>query len=238
MPEQSEQLTGEEDEKHVCQVRAKLYQFCKGETPAPTTAAAATGAFGEVAATIATAIAEASAAPSWQERGTGQLSLNDALKGESSRIVMRQDMSKRLVLNATIWPKLALERITDKSLCITATNHALVSHIDDPSATPLPQIFLIKTNAKDSVTLYKALEERVAKCKAATAVEDGTAGQAPVDGGETAVKAAAKEEEGTAAKTAGEGAASAQGKTGTDDIQTTAAAAGTDGNGQADEKKE
>eukprot|EP00047_Mylnosiga_fluctuans_P020719 m.95530 g.95530 ORF g.95530 m.95530 type:complete len:402 (-) comp8604_c0_seq2:123-1328(-) len=162
------QDTGEEDENHSCQMRAKLYVFVGGQ---------------------------------WQERGQGQLSLNERSTENgkaTSRLVMRQDLSKRLVLNAPVWSGMAPTKTDDKTIRITAINFAVAEGEHAP-AQPAPQIFLIKVSAKESGMLYAELGRHVALCdKAAeTRSTGGTAPASPKKAGqgaatETAEKAGEK----------------------------------------------
>nr|CAG4651865.1 EOG090X078K [Triops cancriformis] len=113
-------VTGEEDESNVLQVSCKLYAFDKGN---------------------------------WVERGAGPLRLNDKLGSSTnlqSRLVMRAQGTLRLILNTKLWPEMKLEKVSTKSIRITAVDEDKV------------KIFLIMASPKDTDVLFHALEWRVA----------------------------------------------------------------------------
>nr|CAG4643998.1 EOG090X078K [Lepidurus arcticus] len=113
-------VTGEEDESNVLQVSCKLYAFDKGN---------------------------------WAERGAGALRLNDKSGSSTnlqSRLVMRAQGTLRLILNTKLWPEMKLEKVSTKSIRITAMDEDKV------------KIFLIMASPKDTEVLFHALEWRVA----------------------------------------------------------------------------
>uniref|UniRef100_A0A8C4QPE9 RAN binding protein 3b n=1 Tax=Eptatretus burgeri TaxID=7764 RepID=A0A8C4QPE9_EPTBU len=120
-----ETLTGEESESNVLQLQCKLFVL-------------------ETNSQI------------WRERGRGILRLNDrALPGGglSSRLVMRNQGSLRVVLNAPLWAGLLAERAGERGLRLAAPSP------DSPS--PSPRIFLVTGSVKDIGQLYAALHHRL-----------------------------------------------------------------------------
>ncbi|XP_054843224.1 ran-binding protein 3-like isoform X2 [Eublepharis macularius] len=90
-----EVTTGEEAEHNVLQINCRLFLFNK-------------------------------ASMSWTERGSGCLRLNDTSSDQcgmlQSRLVMRNQGSMRLILNAKLWTQMIIQRANRKSLCVTATD--------------------------------------------------------------------------------------------------------------------
>ncbi|XP_042303774.1 ran-binding protein 3-like [Sceloporus undulatus] len=123
-----EVTTGEEAEHNVLQINCKLFVFNK-------------------------------ASLSWIERGSGSLRLNDTSSNQcgmlQSRLVMRNQGSMRLVLNAKLWPQMVIKRANRKSLCITATD------LEDCSV----KVFLIQASSKDAASLYAAIHHRLVALK-------------------------------------------------------------------------
>ncbi|KAF4519343.1 hypothetical protein B566_EDAN008265 [Ephemera danica] len=94
-----------------------------------------------------------------QERGHGQLRLNDKVEsraggsspgGLQSRIIMRTFGSLRVVLNTKVWAAMVVDRASPGSLRITAMDNDKI------------KVFLIKTSVKEAESLHTALERRVA----------------------------------------------------------------------------
>lgn len=162
--------SGEETEKLVISANAKLYCFVKGE----------------------------GGKNAWQERGAGVLHLND-LNDEhgvaSSRIVMRQNLSKRLILNGPIWKGLKLEKLTDKNLTFTAINYA---PSEDGDKAKGPQVFLLKLGEKDASALFKAMDTRLQTLLSQEEKSHATA--APTLSTSTVAKEEVKEGESAAAE--------------------------------------
>jgi len=55
----------------------------------------------------------------WQERGVGQLKLNQAKDGDC-RLLMRDNGGKHLRLNAKVFPEMKVDKSGDKSVCFVA----------------------------------------------------------------------------------------------------------------------
>ncbi|XP_033738035.1 ran-binding protein 3-like isoform X2 [Pecten maximus] len=115
--------TGEEDESNVLQSTGKLFVF-DGQNQ------------------------------SWIERGRGLLRINDQSSPVSSefqsRLVMRTQGSLRVILNTKIWPAMTIERASQKSLRITAT--------DGEDGV---RVFLIITSPKDCENILRAVDWRI-----------------------------------------------------------------------------
>uniref|UniRef100_A0A023GMT9 Putative ran-binding protein ranbp3 n=1 Tax=Amblyomma triste TaxID=251400 RepID=A0A023GMT9_AMBTT len=103
---------------------------------------------------------------SWQERGRGNLRLNDQeVDGVlQSRMVMRTQGSLRVILNTKVWSGMVVEHPSSKTVRTSAI---------DPDGI---RVYLIQANAKDAEQLYGALECRVASLKSA---EDSSCGASP-----------------------------------------------------------
>lgn len=84
----------------------------------------------------------------WQERGRGQLRLNDGAAG--SRLLARTAGSLRLLLNAKLWPGMVAERAGARSLRVTATD-----------AAQQLKIFLVMGAPNDISLLHRALTDRL-----------------------------------------------------------------------------
>ncbi|XP_015263964.1 PREDICTED: ran-binding protein 3-like isoform X2 [Gekko japonicus] len=116
--------TGEETEHNVLQINCKLFLFNKTSM-------------------------------SWIERGSGSLRLNDTSSSQcgmlQSRLVMRNQGSMRLILNAKLWSQMVIQRANRKSLCITATD------LEDHSV----KVFLIQASSKDIGSLDAAIHHRL-----------------------------------------------------------------------------
>ncbi|XP_063408780.1 ran-binding protein 3-like [Mytilus trossulus] len=117
--------TGEEGESNVLQATGKLFVFD-------------------------------SANQNWIERGRGSLRLNDLRSSSGmgtefhSRLVMRTQGSLRVILNTKIWPGMTVEKASQKSLRITATD-------SDEGV----KVFLINTSIKDSENIMRAVDWRI-----------------------------------------------------------------------------
>ncbi|XP_041359411.1 ran-binding protein 3-like [Gigantopelta aegis] len=123
-------VTGEEEESNVLQVCCKLFLF-DGDKQV------------------------------WVEKGRGTLRLNDTSPEDTaeafnSRLIMRTQGSLRLILNTKIWPGMTVERASQKSVRITATDG--VDGI---------KVFLITSNPKDSETILRAIDWRIQQLKLA-----------------------------------------------------------------------
>uniref|UniRef100_A0A3Q3DQI8 Ran-binding protein 3 n=1 Tax=Hippocampus comes TaxID=109280 RepID=A0A3Q3DQI8_HIPCM len=120
--------TGEESESNVLQMQCKLYVFEK-------------------------------TAQSWIERGRGLLRLNDMASTDDgtlqSRLVMRTQGSLRLILNTKLWPQMQVDKASDKSVRVTATD------TEDQGV----KVFLISGSSKDVGQLAAALHHRILALK-------------------------------------------------------------------------
>ncbi|XP_064477298.1 ran-binding protein 3-like [Ornithodoros turicata] len=96
-------------------------------------------------------------ASSWQERGRGNLRLNDReVEGVlQSRLVMRTQGSLRVILNTKVWSGMVVEHPSSKTVQTSAI---------DPDGI---RVYLIQANAKDAEQLFSALDWRVATLKSA-----------------------------------------------------------------------
>lgn len=96
-------------------------------------------------------------AGSWQERGRGNLRLNDReVDGVlQSRLVMRTQGSLRVILNTKVWAGMVVEHPSAKTVQTSAI---------DPDGI---RVYLIQANAKDAEQLFSALDWRVATLKSA-----------------------------------------------------------------------
>ena len=124
-------VTGEEDELNILQINCKLFAFDKVKS-------------------------------AWVERGRGNLRLNDKEIGtgqKQSRVIMRATGSLRVVLNTKLWPGMVVEKVSSKSVRLTA--------MDANSGEIL--VFLIMASPKDADFLYNYMESRVASLKASCA---------------------------------------------------------------------
>ncbi|XP_057714008.1 ran-binding protein 3b [Corythoichthys intestinalis] len=126
--EKVEVKTGEESESNVLQMQCKLYVFEK-------------------------------TAQSWIERGRGLLRLNDMASTDDgtlqSRLVMRTQGSLRLILNTKLWPQMQVDKASDKSVRVTATD------TEDQGV----KVFLISGSSKDVGQLAAALHHRILALK-------------------------------------------------------------------------
>ncbi|XP_077470781.1 ran-binding protein 3b isoform X2 [Stigmatopora argus] len=120
--------TGEESESNVLQMQCKLYVFEK-------------------------------TAQSWIERGRGLLRLNDMASTDDgtlqSRLVMRTQGSLRLILNTKLWAQMQVDKASDKSVRVTATD------TEDQGV----KVFLISGSSKDVGQLAAALHHRILALK-------------------------------------------------------------------------
>lgn len=117
-------ITGEEAESNVLQIQCKLFIFDK-------------------------------ASQSWVERGRGLLRLNDMASADDgalqSRLVMRTQGSLRLILNTKLWAQMQVDKASEKSVRLTATD------AEDQAV----RVFLISASSKDTGQLYAALHHRI-----------------------------------------------------------------------------
>jgi len=113
--------TGEEEEQTEFEVRAKLFEFTKnGETH------------------------------TWKERGSGTLKCNFNKTTEKARLVMRTDNALRVILNATLFPTMSVEKATDKQVRFTALNST--------EGTPKLGSFIARVSkVQDADTLHQTL---------------------------------------------------------------------------------
>ncbi|KAE8753047.1 hypothetical protein FOCC_FOCC000392 [Frankliniella occidentalis] len=124
-------VTGEEDELNILQINCKLFAFDKVKS-------------------------------SWAERGRGNLRLNDKESGsgqKQSRIIMRTAGSFRVILNTKLWPGMVVEKVSSKSVRLTA--------MDAISGEIL--VFLVMASPKDADFLFNYLDSRVTSLKATCA---------------------------------------------------------------------
>lgn len=103
------------------------------------------------------------ATKNWQERGRGQIRLNDAPASTpghiQSRLVMRTHGSLRVVLNTKLWPEMVCEKVNEKNIRISGWDEDVV------------RIFLLTLSAKDAEKLHNALECRLSQLEANKEVE-------------------------------------------------------------------
>ncbi|KAK3910575.1 Ran-binding protein 3, partial [Frankliniella fusca] len=124
-------VTGEEDELNILQINCKLFAFDKVKS-------------------------------SWAERGRGNLRLNDKESGtgqKQSRIIMRTAGSFRVILNTKLWPGMVVEKVSSKSVRLTA--------MDAISGEVL--VFLVMASPKDADFLFNYLDSRVTSLKTSCA---------------------------------------------------------------------
>ena len=146
------QVTGEEDEEVLFEVKAKLFKF---GTAAPKKGEAA----------------DAKAEPTWLERGLGRIHVNrkktgaDAKRG--GRLIMRLESTKRLILNAVIPPPptddskpiASVDRASKKSVRLTALE------VGDDGSLKVAS-FLLKVGAEaDAARLHELIGEMANKPK-------------------------------------------------------------------------
>eukprot|EP00058_Branchiostoma_floridae_P007128 XP_002592616.1 hypothetical protein BRAFLDRAFT_130833 [Branchiostoma floridae] len=117
-----EKVTGEEGERNVMQCQCRLFLFNN-------------------------------ASQSWQERGRGCLRLNDLPEQDDgsfhSRMVMRSQGSLRLLMNCKLWPRMAVELASKRSVRVTCMDQDRVN------------VYLIMASPKDASQLFTAIEYRV-----------------------------------------------------------------------------
>ncbi|XP_006869084.1 PREDICTED: ran-binding protein 3 [Chrysochloris asiatica] len=139
--EKVEVITGEEAESNVLQIQCKLFVFDK-------------------------------ASQSWVERGRGLLRLNDMASADDgtlqSRLVMRTQGSLRLILNTKLWAQMQIDKASEKSVRVTATD------TEDQGV----KVFLISASSKDTGQLYAALHHRILALR--SRVEQEQEAKAPV----------------------------------------------------------
>ncbi|XP_032756661.1 ran-binding protein 3 isoform X1 [Rattus rattus] len=177
--EKVEVITGEEAESNVLQIQCKLFVFDK-------------------------------TSQSWVERGRGLLRLNDMASTDDgtlqSRLVMRTQGSLRLILNTKLWAQMQMDKASEKSIRITATD------AEDQGV----KVFLISASSKDTGQLYAALHHRILALRSRAEQEQEAKAPPPEPG---ATRAAEEEDSDEDAVLAPSGV--------------TGAGAGDDGDGQA-----
>uniref|UniRef100_A0A8I6AKC9 RAN binding protein 3 n=1 Tax=Rattus norvegicus TaxID=10116 RepID=A0A8I6AKC9_RAT len=177
--EKVEVITGEEAESNVLQIQCKLFVFDK-------------------------------TSQSWVERGRGLLRLNDMASADDgtlqSRLVMRTQGSLRLILNTKLWAQMQMDKASEKSIRITATD------AEDQGV----KVFLISASSKDTGQLYAALHHRILALRSRAEQEQEAKAPPPEPG---ATRAAEEEDSDEDAVLAPSGV--------------TGAGAGDDGDGQA-----
>ncbi|XP_041525557.1 ran-binding protein 3 isoform X1 [Microtus oregoni] len=143
--EKVEVITGEEAESNVLQIQCKLFVFDK-------------------------------ASQSWVERGRGLLRLNDMASTDDgtlqSRLVMRTQGSLRLILNTKLWAQMQMDKASEKSIRITATD------AEDQGV----KVFLISASSKDTGQLYAALHHRILALRSRAEQEQEAKAPAPEPG--------------------------------------------------------
>lgn len=206
LPPAAVQNTGEEKEETLVQLNARLYCFVKPDavasagsanTGVPPAASDGPGTAGETkgeAKSPDSAEKEGSGAKSsgaqpagvWQERGRGLLKVNRTLSEPTvSRLVMRQNDSKRLCLNAPVWSGIVQRADNQakptKRIIVNVVN-AAQAPLKKPATTDLGSgdskdtaepaavldAYLISGSAKDIQEVEKLLVELAAK------VDDGS----------------------------------------------------------------
>ncbi|XP_052602791.1 ran-binding protein 3 isoform X2 [Peromyscus californicus insignis] len=152
--EKVEVITGEEAESNVLQIQCKLFVFDK-------------------------------TSQSWVERGRGLLRLNDMASTDDgtlqSRLVMRTQGSLRLILNTKLWAQMQMDKASEKSIRITATD------AEDQGV----KVFLISASSKDTGQLYAALHHRILALRSRAEQEQEAKVPAPEPG---ATRAAEEED--------------------------------------------
>lgn len=101
-------------------------------------------------------------ASNWEERGPGNLRVNDSKdNNKSSRVVFRTSGNLRVLLNTKIWPGMVVERPSQKSLRLTA--------IDSEGQV---KIFLVMARPEVMANLFTQLQKRIniEKLRAATRI--------------------------------------------------------------------
>ncbi|CAO2641069.1 Ran-binding protein 3 [Lemmus lemmus] len=143
--EKVEVITGEEAESNVLQIQCKLFVFDK-------------------------------TSQSWVERGRGLLRLNDMASADDgtlqSRLVMRTQGSLRLILNTKLWAQMQMDKASEKSIRITATD------AEDQGV----KVFLISASSKDTGQLYAALHHRILALRSRAEQEQEAKAPAPEPG--------------------------------------------------------
>lgn len=143
--EKVEVITGEEAESNVLQIQCKLFVFDK-------------------------------TSQSWVERGRGLLRLNDMASTDDgtlqSRLVMRTQGSLRLILNTKLWAQMQIDKASEKSIRITATD------AEDQGV----KVFLISASSKDTGQLYAALHHRILALRSRVEQEQEAKTPAPEPG--------------------------------------------------------
>ncbi|XP_046540948.1 ran-binding protein 3 isoform X1 [Equus quagga] len=143
--EKVEVITGEEAESNVLQIQCKLFVFDK-------------------------------TSQSWVERGRGLLRLNDMASADDgtlqSRLVMRTQGSLRLILNTKLWAQMQMDKASEKSVRITATD------AEDQGV----KVFLISASSKDTGQLYAALHHRILALRSRVEQEQEAKTPAPEPG--------------------------------------------------------
>ncbi|OBS74707.1 hypothetical protein A6R68_14785 [Neotoma lepida] len=113
---------------------------------------------------------------SWVERGRGLLRLNDMASTDDgtlqSRLVMRTQGSLRLILNTKLWAQMQMDKASDKSIRITATD------AEDQGV----KVFLISASSKDTGQLYAALHHRILALRSRAEQEQEAKAPAPEPG--------------------------------------------------------
>ncbi|XP_062618638.1 ran-binding protein 3-like isoform X1 [Saccostrea cucullata] len=147
-------VTGEEGESNVLQATAKLFVF-------------------------------ESHGQNWVERGRGLLRLNDLITPSptefQSRLVMRTIGSLRVILNTKIWPGMTIERASNRSVRITAT--------DGGEGV---KVFLIMTSPKDSENILRAVDWRIQQLRVREDVDKPQTEKRKVDQDESSNEGTAK----------------------------------------------
>nr|XP_044990843.1 ran-binding protein 3 isoform X2 [Jaculus jaculus] len=143
--EKVEVITGEEAESNVLQIQCKLFVFDK-------------------------------TSQSWVERGRGLLRLNDMASTDDgtlqSRLVMRTQGSLRLILNTKLWAQMQVDKASERSLRLTAT---------DAEGQGV-KVFLISASSKDTGQLYAALHHRILALRSRAEQEQEAKTPAPEPG--------------------------------------------------------
>ena len=107
----------------------------------------------------------------WNERGRGLLRLNDSGSPShrstefQSRMVMRTHGSLKVILNTKIWSGMTVERASQKSVRITATDG------DDGI-----KVFLIMTSQKDCENILRAVDWRIQQLRVLEESDDVKSG--------------------------------------------------------------
>mmetsp|Transcript_35643 Transcript_35643/g.57655 ORF Transcript_35643/g.57655 Transcript_35643/m.57655 type:complete len:467 (-) Transcript_35643:336-1736(-) len=111
----------------------------------------------------------------FRERGVGAVRVNMDKGSQRSRIIMRVDHTARLILNARIFPKMLIEKASDKQVRLT-------SFEPDPSGKLVLHTYLIKVGSPtDAEDFVEVLERQRKEAEERQQREGGTPKKAPAE---------------------------------------------------------